>query len=119
MHAIPAATAHPNQKYMAGQSMDNKILVYESKGNFRLNRKKKFSGHQNAGYAIGLSCSPDGKFLASGDSEGKIWFWDWKTAKVYRTMKAHDAVCIDVQWHPAIPSRFISCSWDGTIKMWD
>jgi pre-mRNA-processing factor 17 len=119
MHAIPAAAAHPNLKYMVGQSMDNKIVVYESKSTFRLSRKKKFTGHQNAGYAIGLSFSPDGKFLASGDSEGKLWFWDWKTAKVYRTMKVHDSVCIDVQWHPIDPSRMFTCSWDGTIKMWD
>ncbi len=119
MQVIPAATAHPNKKYMVGQSMDNKILVYESKSNFRLNRKKKFTGHQNAGFAIGLTFSPDGKFLASGDSEGKVWFWDWKTAKLFRTIQAHDTVCIDARWHPVNPSWLITCSWDCTIKLWD
>ena len=119
MHVVPAAAAHPNLKYMAGQSMDNKILVYEVKGTFRMNRKKKFAGHQSAGYAVNLCFSPDGKFLVSGDAGGKLWFWDWKTARSYKTMSAHDAVCIDVQWHPVYPSRLISCSWDGTIKMWE
>mmetsp|Transcript_11593 Transcript_11593/g.13161 ORF Transcript_11593/g.13161 Transcript_11593/m.13161 type:complete len:453 (-) Transcript_11593:218-1576(-) len=51
MHAIPASAMHPNRKYLAGQSMDNKIVVYDCKGSFKLNRKKKFTGHVNAGYA--------------------------------------------------------------------
>lgn len=51
MHAIPASTVHPNKKYFVGQSMDNRIVVYDCKGSVKLNRKKKFSGHNNAGYA--------------------------------------------------------------------
>ena len=60
MHAIPAATMHPNGKYFAGQSMDNTIVIYDCKGNFKINRKKQFSGHINSGYACGLKFSPDG-----------------------------------------------------------
>ena len=40
--------------------MDDKVVIYDCKGNFKLNRKKKFSGHLNAGYACGLKFSPDG-----------------------------------------------------------
>lgn len=29
MHAIPSSTMHPNRKYFAGQSMDNKIVIYD------------------------------------------------------------------------------------------
>lgn len=121
MHAIPATTMHPNNKYFAGQSMDNKIVIYDSKGNFKLNRKKTFTGHMNAGYACGLHFSPDGQFLASGDAEGRLWFWNWKTCKNYRTLKVHDEKqpTIDVAWHPIEPSKVATCSWDGTIKLWD
>ena len=59
---------HPSFNYFAGQSSDNYIKIYETKvnnlfikgGNFRPNRKKRFSGHQCAGYAVGLCFSPDG-----------------------------------------------------------
>ena len=121
MHAVPAAALHPNGKYFAGQSMDNSIVVYDCKGNFKANRKKKFTGHINSGYACGLKFSPDGQFLASGDADGKLWFWNWKTCKNYRTINVHDEgnVCIDVEWHPIEPSKVATCCWDGTIKLWD
>ncbi|TNV80538.1 hypothetical protein FGO68_gene16839 [Halteria grandinella] len=119
MQAIPAATMHPNGKYFAGQSMDNKIVIYDCKGNFKMNRKKKFMGHVNSGYACGLDFSPDGQFLASGDAEGRMWFWNWKSCKNLRTMKVHEGVCIDVKWHPIEASKVATCGWDGTIKLWD
>lgn len=121
MHAVPATTIHPNNKYFAGQSMDNKIVIYDIKhGNFKLNRKKKITGHINSGYACGLKFSPDGQFLASGDADGKLWFWNWKTCKNYRTMAVHEgSITMDVDWHPIEPSKVVTCSWDGTIKLWD
>ena len=71
--------------------MDNSIVIYDVKhGNFKLNRKKRFTGHNSAGYACGLKFSPDGQFLASGDADGKLWFWNWKTCKNYRTMSVHE-----------------------------
>ena len=43
------------------QSADNKIAIYDAKaGRFRLNRKKKFKGHQCSGYAVKTTFSPDG-----------------------------------------------------------
>lgn len=87
LNAIFKAVMHPNMKYFVGQSADNKLVIYDAKGgNFRQNRRKFFSGHVSAGYAIGVSFSPDGQFVCSGDADGKLWFWDWKTTKNYRTI---------------------------------
>lgn len=49
------------------------MLVYGAE-KFRQNRKKSFRGHNNAGTAIDLAFSPDGQFLASGDSAGFVAF---------------------------------------------
>ena len=42
-----------------------------------------------------------------------------QTTKIFRTIKAHDEVCIGVEWHPLENSKVATCSWDGTIKYWD
>ncbi|KAI8608881.1 WD40-repeat-containing domain protein [Chytriomyces sp. MP71] len=119
MHSMPAVTLDPSKKFIACQSLDNQILIYSAKDRFKLQRKKIFKGHLVAGYACKPNFSPDGRFLVSGDSEGKLWFWDWKTCKVFKKMKAHDGVVMDVQWHPHETSKVATASWDGTIKYWD
>ncbi|KND01868.1 uncharacterized protein SPPG_03658 [Spizellomyces punctatus DAOM BR117] len=119
MHSMPAVTLHPNKKWLACQSLDNQIVVYSAHDRFRMNRKKAFRGHLVAGYACQPSFSPDGRFVTSGDSEGRVWFWDWKTCKVLKKFKAHDKVVIGTEWHPHETSKLFTCSWDGTIKFWD
>jgi pre-mRNA-processing factor 17 len=104
---------------MAGTSLDNQILIYSTKDRFKLQHKKVFKGHLVAGYACKPGFSPDGRFLMSGDSEGKVWFWDWKSCKMYKKLKAHDGVVMACEWHPHETSKVATCSWDGTIKYWD
>lgn len=78
------------------------------------------TGHTIAGYACVPCFSPNGKFLCSGDGEGKLYFWDWKSGKMYNKYKAHDnGPTIGTAWHPIEPSLVASCGWDGIIKLWD
>lgn len=100
MHSMPSITVHPNTNWFAAQSLDNQILIYSTRERFRLNKKKRFAGHIVAGYACQVNFSPDGRFIMSGHGEGRCWFWDWKTCKVFRTLKAHEGVCIGAEWHP-------------------
>lgn len=59
MHSMPAVTPAPNGKWLACQSMDNKIVIFSALNRFKINRKKTFSGHMVAGYACQLDFSPD------------------------------------------------------------
>ncbi|KOB76981.1 Pre-mRNA-processing factor 17 [Operophtera brumata] len=45
MHSLPAVTAAPNGKWLACQSMDNKVIVFSALNRFKMNRKKTFQGH--------------------------------------------------------------------------
>lgn len=135
MHAITSVAVHPNGKVFAAQSQDNQILTYTTGGSvkeaasddqpagecgerFKL-YKKRFAGHITAGYACQLGFSPDGQFVMSGDSAGKLWFWNWKTGKIIKNFKAHDKVLIAAQWLPKETSKIVTASWDNTLKLWD
>ncbi|GBN30253.1 Pre-mRNA-processing factor 17, partial [Araneus ventricosus] len=119
MHSMPAVTLSPNGKWLACQSMDNKIMVFSALNRFKLNRKKTFTGHMVAGYACSLDFSPDMSYIVSGDADGKVYIWDWKTTKLFSKFKAHDNVCSSVIWHPHETSKVVSAGWDGTMKLWD
>ncbi|EEB15586.1 pre-mRNA-splicing factor PRP17, putative [Pediculus humanus corporis] len=119
MHSMPAVTLSPNQKWLACQSMDNKIVIFSAINRFKMNRKKTFSGHMVAGYACSLDFSPDMSYLTSGDADGKCYVWDWKTTKLFKKWKAHNGVCISSLWHPHEPSKVVTAGWDGLIKYWD
>uniref|UniRef100_A0A7S3UD02 Pre-mRNA-processing factor 17 n=1 Tax=Picocystis salinarum TaxID=88271 RepID=A0A7S3UD02_9CHLO len=119
MHSMPSVAVHPNQKWFVAQSLDNTVVTYSTKDRFRMNRKKTFKGHRNSGYACQVNFSHDGQFVVSGDAEGRCFFWDWKTTRVFRSIKAHDNVCVGCEWHPYETSKVATCGWDGLIKYWD
>jgi len=119
MHSMPAITEHPNKKWLIFTSMDNSIVTFGGKDRFRQNKKKTFRGHMSAGYACQPDFSPDGSYVVSGDGNGFLWVWDWKTQKRFAKFKAHDDVCIGAFWHPFETSKVVTCGWDGVIKLWD
>ncbi|KAK3096847.1 hypothetical protein FSP39_003913 [Pinctada imbricata] len=119
MHSMPAVTLSHNGKWLACQSMDNKVCIFNVLNRFKYMRKKVFTGHMVAGYACGVDFSPDMSYLISGDADGKLYIWDWKTTKLYSKFKAHDDVCVGVLWHPHETSKVATCGWDGVIKYWD
>ena len=67
-----------------GQSLDNKIVVFDSRNKFSMVKKRSFKGHVVAGYACQIGFSPNGQFIMSGDGRGQLWFWDFKSGKILR-----------------------------------
>lgn len=103
------------EKYFAAQSLDNQILIY-STDNFRQNRKKRFAGHSVAGYACQVGFSPDGKWISSGDGEGNVVFWDWKTGRIKSRLKAHSKVVIAHEWLPHESVRMLH-TWSMNLHL--
>eukprot|EP00049_Salpingoeca_infusionum_P011764 m.206228 g.206228 ORF g.206228 m.206228 type:complete len:563 (+) comp15020_c0_seq2:3914-5602(+) len=119
MHSMPSVALHPNNKWMVCQSLDNQILTFSAYDRFRANRKKTFKGHLVSGYACQVNFSPDGLYVVSGDAHGHCCIWDWKTTRMFSKFKAHDKVCMGVEWNPNETSKLATCGWDGFIKYWD
>jgi pre-mRNA-processing factor 17 len=124
MYPMVRSSPHPSGKYVVFQSSDNQIVVYGATDKFRQNRKKSFRGHNNAGYAIDVSVSPDGQFVASGDTGGYVCFWDWKTCKMFGKLEAggrgeKGGAVTCVEWHPQETSKVVTAGLDGAIRYWD
>jgi pre-mRNA-processing factor 17 len=120
MHAISTAAVTPNGKWWLGQCADNQIVTYSANDRVKQNRKKVFKGHVGAGYACQVGVSHDERYVISGDGEGKLFIWDWKSTKIVRSLKAHEGgPCVGAEWHPLETSKVATCGWDGLIKYWD
>lgn len=119
MHAISSASLSTDGKYWLGQSADNQVVTYSIGSKIRQNRKKSFEGHACAGYACQVGLSHDGQYVYSGDGDGKLFIWSWKSKKMIRSLNAHERVCIGCEWHPLETSKVVTCGWDGVIKLWD
>lgn len=119
MHSMPCVAAHPSGKYIACQSLDNQIVVYSALDKVKIQRRKQFRGHGCGGYGIGLSFSPDGKYLSSGDAGGYACFWDWKTCKLVSKFAAHKGPLTQIQWNPQETSKVATAGNDGVIYYWD
>jgi len=118
MHVINAVSLHPSGQFFVGQSMDNSLQVYACGDKIGRVSKKIFKGHITAGYACQPSFSPDGHFLSSGDGDGMLWTWDWRSGRVLSKMRANESgPCIATAWHPLSPSWVATGGWDGSIAL--
>ena len=117
MHSIPSVALHPDEKWLACQSMDNQILVYNA-DTYKQSQRRAFKGHSVAGFACQVAFSPDGRFLSSGDSQGNLVFWDWKTGGLIKRLPAHKDAMMSHAWLPHETSKVITGAWDGLLKLW-
>ncbi|KAJ1800434.1 hypothetical protein LPJ59_001109 [Coemansia sp. RSA 2399] len=51
MYSVPAVALHPGQRWFVGQSMDNRIVVYNTSERIKQRKRKQFEGHLTAGFA--------------------------------------------------------------------
>lgn len=118
-HSMPAVRLHPSGKYVAAQSMDNSVVVIGATDRFRMNRKKRFTGYNCAGYKLEVDFSPDGKYLMSGDIYGHAVFWDWKSTQIKSKIKAHEKPVLCIAAHPQEQSKVATSGLDAVIHYWD
>jgi WD40 repeat protein len=65
-----------------------------------------------------VAFSPDGKLLATGDSDGEVRLWQVKDGKQLFTLKGHTSWVWSVVWSPD-GQTLASGSEDQTVRLWD
>lgn len=116
-YTCTALQVHPTDKTFLAQCNAGYIAVFSQKSPYKLNKYKRFEGHQVSGYNIGLDISPDGVWVASGSSDGAVYVYNCRTSKLVNSFPSHSQPCMDVAWSPTIPSLLASCDWNGRISL--
>ena len=70
------------------------------------------------GSVYSLAYSPDGKYLATGDSEGRVQIWNAVTGREILTFVGHSSFVNSVAWS-GDGQTLASGSYDKTVKLWD
>lgn len=65
-----------------------------------------------------LAVNPNGYILASGDSKGRVIFWNLRTGTTISEFSAHNDNITGLAYTPD-GSRIVTSSEDRTIKVWD
>ncbi|MGK7948403.1 MAG: pentapeptide repeat-containing protein [Xenococcaceae cyanobacterium] len=68
---------------------------------------------------LSVAFSPDGKFLAAGDTNGSVHLWQMSNAQKLLTCKAHRSWVASLAFSPDGTILASSSSTDYTIKLWD
>uniref|UniRef100_A0ACD5Z090 Uncharacterized protein n=2 Tax=Avena sativa TaxID=4498 RepID=A0ACD5Z090_AVESA len=115
----PCVRYHPYEASFVAQSNGNYIAIFSSRPPFKLNRYRRFEGHGVWGFPIKCSFSLSGRELASGSSDGCIYFYDYKSSKFLRKIEASKEACTYIAYHPVIPNVIASCSWTGEVSVFE
>lgn len=110
---------HPFEPSFVAQSNGNYIAIFSTKHPFRLDKYKRFESHGVFGFPIRCGFSSDGEILASGSSDGNIYFYSFGSSNLLKKIKAYDQPCVDVAFHPLFPNVIASCSWSGDVSVFE
>ena len=70
---------------------------------------------QSAGFHVGFTVSPDGNLIVTGDTDGRVFVYDYRSSNILRVFNEHSSVCMDVAFHPDLSSVIATCCWDGSV----
>ncbi|XP_052145688.1 uncharacterized protein LOC127764807 [Oryza glaberrima] len=118
-YTCPCVRYHPFEASFVAQSNGNYIAIFSAKSPFKLNKYMRYEGHGVWGFPIKCNFSFSGKELASGSSDGCIYFYDYKSSRLLSKIQAFKEPCTDVAYHPVIPNVIASCSWAGEIAVFE
>jgi WD40 repeat protein len=68
---------------------------------------------------LGVEFSPDGKLLASADSDGTVRLWNPATGQAVRTIRVTGTGSLMNGMAISPDSKLLAASFNGTVRLWD
>ena len=68
--------------------------------------------------ASGLAWSADGRRLAAGSGDSRIYVWDIDSQSPPAVLAGHENVVMGCTFHPGAP-LLVSTGWDGQVRLWN
>ncbi|KAF8712266.1 WD domain, G-beta repeat, partial [Rhizoctonia solani] len=108
----------PNGMQIVSGSDDKSIRVWDAQtGQQIVVCGRDGVSHDSYVYSVGFS--PNGLYIASGYLDCSLCVWDAQTGKmILGPLRRHTNLVQCVQFSPD-SSHIVTCSWDGTIRLWD
>ena len=118
-YTCPSLCCHPYEHSFVAQSNANYAVIFSARRPYKLNKYKRFEGHNVMGYRIAVDISPCGSLLCSGDANGQLYFYNYKSSKVLSAHTAYNrSACVGCKFNPGLSSCLATCSWDGQVTVW-
>lgn len=107
----------PDGKYIASMRDGGAAELIEGKPPYKV--LQKFKVDKPTGPLWAGAFSPDSKFLATSSWDDAVRIFDVKDVHLVSKMVGHREQIMDLSWVAKRPNIVLSCSRDGTARLWD
>ena len=111
---VTVVSFSPNGKTLVTGSEDGSIKIWTAEGKVLQSLSKEL-GHKKTVWSIDYN--KDGA-IASASVDKLVKIWD-ANGKFIKNLTGHTRVVYDVNWNPINNNTVVSCSEDGTIRLWN
>ncbi|XP_018427533.1 PREDICTED: WD repeat-containing protein 25 [Nanorana parkeri] len=117
-YTCPSLALHPKENVFIAQTNGNYIALFSTQRPYKMNKRKRYEGHKVEGFAVGCEFSPDGSLIVTGSSDGSVYFYNYHTSKMVRSLPGDGNACVSINCHPVLTSLVATAHWDGQIRVW-
>jgi WD40 repeat protein len=101
-------------RYLAAGTRDGKITIYDVE-----DASNNFLLHESSGNSIlALDFGENDRLLASGDLQGNVLVWDFRSKSLLNNLRGHSARITQLKFSPD-GKILASASNDGSVRMWE
>ncbi|KAM5129914.1 WD repeat-containing protein 25 [Mantella aurantiaca] len=117
-YTCPSLALHPKENTFIAQTNGNYIALFSAQRPYKMNKRKRYEGHKVEGFSVGCEFSPDGSLIVTGSSDGSVYFYNYHTSQMIRSLPGDGNACVSINCHPVLTSLVASAHWDGHIRVW-